>query len=379
MNKRADTQELSSDTIVIATRLRQNAEVMGQFLETQGQSWLETDSIETVVTAIRAEIGLVIITEEMLSLDHNFEKLVDCLNEQPKWSDIPVIFLLKNCRHFSSSMSMFESTCHQRSITLLEIPLKRREFNSTVRTCLNNRQRQFELRDTLSQLHQSNQALENFSHVVAHELRNPLNVVTGSLDLLERSPLENQQQTIVEMGLRTSHKMNKTLTTLLEFSKLESRQNLIFEPTDMNLVMEEAMNKLQTIIDVHQASVNWNHLPVVQGNADLLEKLVSNLIKNAIIHNGTTAPRVMVMSELRADRYYFQIIDNGPGIPSEDQSEIFKLFSRVGKTRVEGSGIGLALCQRIVEQHGGHLGVDSELDQGSTFYFDLATADILNA
>ncbi|WP_050779933.1 sensor histidine kinase [Crocosphaera chwakensis] len=374
MNQLTDTRQLSSNTIVIATQLRQNAKAMGQVLETQGLSWIEMDSLETVKTAIRAEVGLLIITEEMLSLDNNFEKLVECLNEQPNWSDIPVIFLLKNCRHFPVCMAMLKSSSHQGSLTLLEMPLKRREFNSTVQTCLKNRQRQFQLRDALLRLHQSNQALENFSHVVAHELRNPLNVVTGSLDLLKLSSLENREQKIVEMGLRTSHKMNKTLNTLLEFSKLESRQNLIFKPTDMNRVLEEAVNGLQNIIDVHQASVNWNNLPVVQGNADLLEELVSNLIKNAVIHNGTAAPMIIVMSELRGDRYYFQIVDNGPGISLEDQSEIFKLFSRVGKRRVEGSGIGLALCQRIVDQHGGHIGVDSELGQGSTFYFDLPTA-----
>jgi signal transduction histidine kinase len=109
----------------------------------------------------------------------------------------------------------------------------------------------------------------------------------------------------------------------------------------------------------------------VLGNAELLENLMSNLIKNAIVHNGAAMPVVMITSERRGDHYYFQIMDNGPGVSPEDQQKIFELFVRAGERRVEGSGLGLALCQRIVDQHGGNLDVESELNQGSTFYFDL--------
>lgn len=374
MDNLADTPMLSANTIVITTQLSHNGAAIRHVLERQNLACIDANSMESVVAAVRAEAALIIITEEILSLDDNFDRLVDCLNEQPEWSDIPVVFLLKDCRRFPACILMLQATRHQRSITLLEMPLKRREFISVVRTCLSNRQRQFELRDTLQQLNESNRALESFSHTVAHELRNPLNVVAGSLDLLQRKPLEERDQKIVQMGLRTSRKMNQTLKTLLEFGKLESRRDLTFEPIDMNRVVEQAVAGLQTIVDVHQASVDWSNLPVVQGNAELLEHLLSNLIKNAIVHNGTAAPVVMVTCELRSDRHYFQIIDNGPGISPEDQREIFKLFVRADKQHSEGSGIGLALCQRIVEQHSGHLGVESDLGQGSTFYFDLPTA-----
>jgi signal transduction histidine kinase len=373
MNNLADALALSAETIVIATQLSQNAAAIRQVLERQGLTCLEADSMATVVAAVQAEAALLIITEEMLSLDAHFQRLVNSLNEQPDWSDIPVILLLKNCRKFPACMAMLHAARHQRSITLLEMPLKRREFTSTVRTCLNNRQRQFELRDTLQQLNESNRTLESFSHTVAHELRNPLNVITGSLDLLKRKPLENHEEKLVQMGLRTSRKMNQTLGTLLEFGKLESRRNLAFEPTDMNGVVERAVAGLQNVIEAHQALVEWGYLPTVQGNPDLLENLVSNLIKNAIVHNDAIVPVIMMASESRGDRHHFQIIDNGPGISIQDQQEIFKLFARGGKRQTEGSGIGLALCQRIVEQHGGELSVESEPGGGSTFHFDLPT------
>ncbi|MDB9527976.1 HAMP domain-containing sensor histidine kinase [Oscillatoria sp. CS-180] len=374
MDELADTLALSADAIVVATQLEQNAEVIQQVLAAQGWSCVDATTIETVLAAIQAEVSLVIVSEEMLSLGNNFEQLVTGLNEQPEWSDIPIIFLLKHCRRFPNCLAMLRSARYQRSITLLEMPLKRHEFTSIVQTCLSNRQRQFQLRDTLRQLHESNLALESFNHMVAHELRNPLNVVTVSLDLLQRMSLESSEQKLVQKGLQTSRKMNQTLKALLEYGKLESRRNLTFETTDMSVVVEQAVNGLQNIINAYQATVDWTDLPVVQGNAKLLENLVNNLIKNAILHNEAVKPIVMIESESRGDRYHFRVIDNGPGISFEDQQKIFQLFVRVGKSQVEGSGLGLALCQRIVNQHGGTLGVNSELGQGSTFHFDLPRA-----
>jgi len=375
MDKFVDTPTLSADTIVIATQLHHNAAAIRQVLRTQGLASMDADSIATVTAAIQAEAALIIITEEVLSLDNNFEQLVDGLNAQPDWSDIPVILLLKNCRQFPVCMTMLHAARHRRSITLLEMPLKRREFTSIVRTCLNNRQRQFELRDTLQRLNDSNRALESFGHTVAHELRNPLHVVTGSLSLLEQRPLETHNQKLVQMGLRTSRKMDETLTTLLEYGKLKSRRNLAFEPTDMNEVVERAIQGLQNIVTESGALVDCTILPVVQGNAQLLENLVANLIKNAIVHNPDAVTVVVVSSERRGDRYRFEIIDNGPGVARKDQEIIFQLFARGGQRKTHGTGIGLALCQRIVEQHGGTLGIESEIDHGSTFYFDLPMAE----
>ncbi len=371
ISKFNDSSQLSADTVVISTKLAHNAKAVRQLLEIEEIDCMATDSIETVITAIRAEVSLVIITEEVLAIDNNFDRLAECLNKQPDWSDIPLIFLLKNCRHFSTCMTMLQSARHQRGVTLLETPLQRHEFTSIVQVCLSNRQRQFQLRDTLERLHESNRELENFSHTVAHELRNPLNVVTVSLDLLQESELESRNQKIVQMGLQTSRKMNQTLNALLEYGKLKSRRNLKFEPVDLNLVVEQAVNGLQNTIDTHQASIDWSNLPIVKGNAKLLENLVSNLIKNAIVHNQTSTPVVMVYCELKNDRYLVRLTDNGPGILPEEQEKIFQLFVRGGEQRAEGSGIGLALCQRIVEQHDGKLGVESDLGRGSTFYFDL--------
>lgn len=371
MTQLANSTQLAAETVVIATQLSQNAEAIRQVLEVQGLPCVAADSIAAVTTAIRAEAGLVVITEELLSLDPNFEQLVNGLNQQPEWSDIPVIFLLKDCRHFPTCMARLHASRHQHSITMLEMPLKRREFHSIVQSCLTHRRRQFQLRDTLRQLNESNQALEGFSHTVAHELRNPLGIVTGSLDLLQKKPLEEREEKLVQMSLRTARKMDQILTTLLQYGKLKSRRDLPFEPVDMNLVVERAVTGLRNIIEAHQAVIDWEHLPVVIGNANLLENLVSNLIKNALIHKGMAVPMVTVTSQQRGDRGYFQIVDNGAGIAAADQQKIFELFARVGQRRTEGSGIGLALCQRIVQQHGGSLGVESALGQGSTFYFDL--------
>lgn len=268
---------------------------------------------------------------------------------------------------------------------LLELPLKRPIFAALIRSCLQNRARQYRLRDTVAQLKKSNEALESFSHTVAHELRNPLGVVTSSLDLIERTELTKKQQKLVEMGRRTAKGMNKTVGALLDYGKLRSHTTEDFAAVNLNTVITESTVVLQSLIQSNLSNnrpvdITWQDLPTVYGSRQLLIQLASNLIKNAIVHNDAAAPTITITAQKQShnssktSRWIISITDNGPGIPPEAQASIFKMFDRAGKTRTEGSGIGLALCQRVIEQHQGILGVRSTVGQGSTFYFDLPAA-----
>ncbi len=368
------TLPILNQPIVVSARFRENADAMEQLLTSQGASCTIALAVEEIINAIQADAALVIITEEALAAAPTIDWLSNCLNQQPKWSDIPVIFLLKDCRQFTTCLRLLRETHCQRSILMLETPLKHHEFLSVIKSCLQNRQRQYALRDILQELHQSNRTLESFGHTVAHELRNPLGVMMTSLDLLARSPLEDRQQHLVEMGLRNSRRMDQTMRALLEFGKLGDRRRLMFDSVDMTDVVEQALQGLQALIDTHQVHIERMELPTVTGNRDLLVRLISNLIKNAIVHNDNDMPFVLVSVEKQANRYQFQITDNGPGIAEEHQHQIFNMFAQIQSVQKQGSGIGLALCRRIVQQHQGDLRVQSEVGQGSTFYFDLPTS-----
>ena len=361
--------------IVLSTQIGPNATALREVLEAQALICVSAPTVEAVADAIATEAALVVVTEEILADGQTAGLLSECLNNQPDWSSIPLIILMRDCRRFSDCLSLLSDTAHHRSVLLLELPLKRQVFTAMVLSCLQNRQRQYALRDTLYQLQQSNQALENFSYTAAHELRNPLWVVTGSLDLLVRSPLSDKQQQLVQMGLRTAKNMNQVLAALLDYGKLQFKREQ-FETVDMNEVVELSVAALQGLIESSQAEVNWTDLPAVYGNRQLLVQLVSNLVKNAIVHNTATVPTVTILVEEQPSnrdqpsRWLFSVRDNGPGIVPESQEKIFSMFYRAGSS-ANGSGLGLALCRRVVELHYGRIGVRSQSGGGSEFYFDL--------
>ena len=362
--------------IVLSANIGRNATVLRQALESQGLVCVNAPTVRAVIDAIQTNASLVVITEEVLTTEKKIKDLSKCLNNQPEWSDIPVILLLKDCRRFPSCMAFLRQAEYIGSLVLLEMPLKQHEFISVVRSCLQNRQRQYVLRDTLQQLRESNQILENFSHMVAHELRNPLNTIIPGLAMLNKNDsIDAMGQKIVEMGYRSATNLEQTLQAMLNYGRLKAKENLTFESVDMNLVVEQAVLNLQQIIKDSQAKVNWTQLPFVRGNQQLLIQLIGNLIKNAIVHNTANTPEVNISAQLQSQRWQLFVTDNGSGISPEDREKIFALFERAGSSRATGSGIGLALCSRIVELHQGKLDVRSQPDQGSTFYFDLAVAE----
>ena len=368
--------------VVLSTYNQQNSVALREVLEARALVCVNVPTVDAVADAIATEAALVVMTEEILADTHSAKLLSECLNAQPDWSDIPIIILLKDCQRFSDCLSLLSNTSHHRSVLLLELPLKRQAFAAIVRSCLQNRQRQYVLRDTLLQLEQSNQALENFSYTAAHELRNPLGAVTSSLDLLARAALtEDKQRQLIEIGLRTAKNMNRTIEALLNYGKVQAETEN-FALVDMNEVLKVSVEGLQALLEERQAQVKWSDLPVVYGSRQLLIQLVSNLVKNAVVHNDAEVPQVTISAESKSSnrdqffRWLFLVSDNGPGISPKAQEGIFRMFNRASNSQADGSGIGLALCRRIVELHHGEIGVRSQLGKGSTFYFDLEKADV---
>lgn len=374
-NSTSRSQLDSKEHIVLSASLGQNATVLRQALESQGLVCVDAPTVRAVGDAISTDAALIVLTEDALPTEGEIQDLAKCLKNQPEWSDIPVILLLKDCRRFPSCMAFLRNAEYYGSLILLEMPLKQQEFVTVVRSCLQNRRRQYDLRDTLYQLRESNQALENFSHLVAHELRNPLNAIVPSLEMLTKDDSINAMaQKLAQLGYRSAKNMDLTIQAMLNYGKLKAQEHINFESVDLNLVVERAVLNLQQVIKDKQAKVDWEQLPTVRGNEQLLIQLISNLIKNALVHNTANSPEVRISAQLQSERWQLCVTDNGSGISPENREKIFALFERAGNNQVEGSGIGLALCRRIVELHQGTIGVRSQPDRGSTFYFDLAAA-----
>ena len=224
------------------------------------------------------------------------------------------------------------------------------------------------------ELTRSNAELEQFSYVASHDLQAPLSTIAGYAQLLEKrchNQLDAQGNKFIRNIVNSCGRMQALIDDLLEYSRV-GRSEKPFDVIDCNLVFEDACANLQLAIRQDQASVTRGDLPRVRGDSFQLLQLFQNLIGNAIKYRSSEAPMVRVSASRQGDSWVFSVQDNGMGIAEQYHPRIFQLFQRLhSQKQYSGTGIGLAICQRIVDRHGGRLWVESEPNRGSTFYFSI--------
>ena len=224
------------------------------------------------------------------------------------------------------------------------------------------------------ELTRSNAELEQFSYVASHDLQAPLSTIAGYAQLLEKrchNQLDAQGNKFIRNIVNSCGRMQALIDDLLEYSRV-GRSEKPFDVIDCNLVFEDACANLQLAVRQDRASVTRGDLPRVRGDSFQLLQLFQNLIGNAIKYRSSEAPMVRVSASRQGDSWVFSVQDNGIGIAEQYHPRIFQLFQRLhSQKQYSGTGIGLAICQRIVERHGGRLWVESEPNRGSTFYFSI--------
>ncbi|MFA6056481.1 MAG: ATP-binding protein [Thermodesulfovibrionales bacterium] len=172
--------------------------------------------------------------------------------------------------------------------------------------------------------------------------------------------------------------MEILIKDLLAYSQIGTKGKA-FKPTDCSSVIYDVLANLQAAIEENKAEVTYDRLPTVMADATQLGSLFQNLISNAIKFRGNKKPRVHISSDLKENEWVFSVQDNGIGIDPKDVERIFVIFQRLhGREEYSGTGIGLAVCKRIVERHGGRIWVESQPGRGSTFYFTLINTAGLN-
>ncbi|WP_254532313.1 sensor histidine kinase [Natrinema gelatinilyticum] len=229
-------------------------------------------------------------------------------------------------------------------------------------------------------LEASNERLEQFANAASHDLKEPLRMVSSYLTLLENrygDELDADGREFIEFAVDGADRMQAMIDGLLAYSRVETRGDPL-EPVDLNAVFADVRNDLELRLEETDATLSSESLPWVEGDADQLRQLVQNLLSNALEYSGDEPPRICVEARREGSDWLISVSDDGIGIPPDDEERVFEVFERL-HTREEhaGTGIGLTLCRRIVERHGGEIWVDSELDEGATFRFTLpaATAD----
>jgi PAS domain S-box-containing protein len=239
---------------------------------------------------------------------------------------------------------------------------------------LERQQSQLDLQQQKQDLARSNDELQQFAYVASHDLQEPLRMITSYLELLERrykGQLDAKADTFIAYAVDGASRMQTLINDLLNYSRL-GRQVREFEDVDGDLVLEQVLRYLQVTIAQSQAEIAHTPLPRVQGDRAQLTQLFQNIIGNAIKFRSLEPPRIEISAEFANDKWLFSVRDNGIGIENEYLDRIFVIFQRLhSQTEYPGTGIGLAVCKKIIERHGGNLWVESQ-PGGSTFYFTLS-------
>ncbi|ELY68448.1 sensor histidine kinase [Natrinema versiforme] len=240
------------------------------------------------------------------------------------------------------------------------------------------RRTQRELSDSVAQLEASNERLEQFAYAISHDLREPLRMVSSYLELLENrygDDLDTDAREFIEFAVDGADRMRAMIDSLLDYSRVTTRGEPL-EPTESAAVLEDVLTDLRPRIEESDATVTAEDLPTVIADADQLAQVFRNLLSNAIKYSGDEPPQIHVGADREGEEWRFAVADQGIGIDPDQHERVFQVFETT-HTAAEGSasGIGLALCQRIVERHGGEIWVDSAPGEGATFYFTLPSTD----
>lgn len=230
------------------------------------------------------------------------------------------------------------------------------------------------LESAVTELQRSNQELQQFAYVASHDLQEPLRKIASFCNLLESrygEQLDDRAGTYLHYIVDGALRMQALVNDLLLYSRVTTRGEE-FAPTETNDVLQEALTNLELAIAESDARVTHDPLPRVNGDARQLVRLFQNLVGNAIKYRGDVPPRVHVSTKEESGEWVFAVRDNGIGIAPEYAERIFVIFQRL-HTREEygGTGIGLAVCKKIVERHGGRIWVESQEGSGATFRFTL--------
>ncbi len=233
---------------------------------------------------------------------------------------------------------------------------------------------ELKLNENMKKLAQSNKELEQFAYITSHDLREPLRMITSFLQLLERrykDQLDQDANEFIGFAVNGAKRLDTMTKDLLQYSQITHKKGEIV-PVNFEHVLEHTLTNLKVQIEENNAIITHDPLPTINGDEELKIQLFQNIIGNAIKYRSQKTPKIHISATKEKNQYLFNIKDNGIGISSKHLERIFTIFQRLHtQEEYEGTGIGLAIAQKIIHQQGGQIWVESELGKGTTFYFTI--------
>jgi PAS domain S-box-containing protein len=237
-----------------------------------------------------------------------------------------------------------------------------------------------ERRRAQEELARSNNDLQHFAYIISHDLQEPLRLIKGYLRLLQQSfqdQLDEKANEFVHYSVDGATRMQRMVQALLEYSRIETRGHPL-QKVDSEALLTQVTNDLELLINDHRAKITYDPLPVVLADPTQLVRVFQNLLTNSIKFqpqgpaHDHEPPRVHISAQQKGEEWVFAVRDNGIGIAPQQTDQIFQMFRRLhSPEEYPGTGIGLAICKKIITRHGGDIWVESEPGQGATFYFTL--------
>ncbi|MGC1245045.1 MAG: PAS domain S-box protein [Spirulinaceae cyanobacterium] len=244
-------------------------------------------------------------------------------------------------------------------------------FTEVITERINSRH---QLQQVNQELLNSNQELEQFAYIASHDLREPLRKIQSYVELLEekyQGQLDEKADKYISALTKGTTRMQNLISDLLTYSRVH-RTELLRKPTDLNSILEQVRDDLGVAIAQTKAQILVAPLPTISVHPGQITQLLQNLVANAIKFQGDGTPVIQIKAQQKENEWLISIADNGVGIKSRYTEQVFEIFQRLhSRSKYEGTGIGLAICKKIVERHGGKIWLKSEFGKGTTFYFTL--------
>ncbi|ADE14590.1 PAS sensor protein [Nitrosococcus halophilus Nc 4] len=247
-------------------------------------------------------------------------------------------------------------------------------ITSAIRDITERKEIQKALERQTQELTRSNTELEQFAYVASHDLQEPLRMVSSYAQLLARryrGQLDSDADEFIEFMVDGATRMQALINDLLAYSRVGTKGKP-FTTTDGNQIIQQVLESLRFVIEETHAHLTVDPLPVLIADRAQLVQLFQNLISNALKFRGEETPKIHINAKEEGDQVIFSVADNGIGIEPQYAERIFLLFQRLHtKKEYPGTGIGLSICKKIVERHGGQIWLESKPDEGTTFFFTL--------
>jgi signal transduction histidine kinase len=365
--------------ILILAPTGRDAGLLQSTLTRAGISVLVCEHFDALLMARNQGAAAAVVAEESLS-STALDKIACWLASQPHWSDLPLVVLTSGGKPSLRTIHKAHELERLGNVTLLERPVRPDTVLSAARAALRARNHQYQMRQHQMRQHQEkltqvNRDLEQFAYSASHDLQEPLRTVSIYSELLSQQyshVLDEEGQMLLGYVNTGATRMAMLVRDLLAYTQAAATAEEVSELQDAGEQLHATLESLAELIRSTESRITSDPLPAVRMKGVHLQQLFQNLIENAIKYRADEPPRIHISARRELNCWQFSVRDNGIGIEPQFHEHIFGIFKRLHtNAKFPGTGIGLAVCQRIVERYGGRIWVESERGKGSDFLFTV--------